>query len=292
VTCDSHQGTPDGLACSGSGPNPQFVDIRAYNLFSYKLNTSAAAWSLNTDDSGRPIYGAFYRIHTNQSMNLPNNSGPVRTSVCTYADATQQVGCLVQASPCSFGFGGRTILFVPGPSPSIVPVGLDLLGDPPSRLCIQSFDYALSGKLYLNTMLGFGNLDAGSPEFALANCEKDPARISQAVGFRGFVDLPNLGPNADPANGANLGAPLCESFDEQQQCGLRLDAGPSNHCATNPPGFPTNGTSCGNGVIEAFEQCDDGVAGTSTQRAGTPGNTNAANPDGGNWCTKSCRLGK
>jgi hypothetical protein len=48
---------------------------------------------------------------------------------------------------------------------------------------------------------------------------------------------------------------------------------------------------CGNGLREAFEDCDDGVAGTPSANGGA-GNTTTANPDGGQWCTPLCRFGK
>ena len=285
------QQSPDGITCSTSGPAPNAVDVRTYNLYAYKFNSSTSSWTVNVDDAGRPILGgAYWRIHTSQDMLVPNNGGTVGSSVCTFQDATQQIGCLVQASPCSLGYAGRTLLTATGPSSGITPVAMKILGVPPATECVQTFDYKYSRKLYLDTLVGFGALTAGDPQLVLAQCEANPANIGQAVDFRGFVDLPDSGFNS--ANGAQGGNPLCESFNEQGQCGLNLDGGVANKCASNPAGLPTTGTTCGNGIKEAFEDCDNGVAGTASQVAGTPGNTTVAPSGGGQWCSPTCRFGK
>ena len=296
ATCSNNQGSPDGIACSTSGPAPNTVDVRTYNLYSYVFNPASSVWSVNVDDSFRPVLGgAFYRIHTSQNMLLPNQpSAMVGTAICNYQDASQQIGCLVQASPCSIGYAGRSGLTaaMPKGSTSVNSVAMNILGVPPATQCVQTFEYKYSRKLYLDTLLGFGALSSGDPQLALAQCEADPTRIVQAVDFRGFIDLPDSGFNS--ANGAQGGSPLCESFNEQAQCGLNVavDAGPpANHCAGNPSGIPNSGTMCGNGLREAFEDCDDGVAGTPSANGGA-GNTTTANPDGGQWCTPLCRFGK
>jgi hypothetical protein len=295
ATCSSNQGSPDGITCSTSGPAPNTVDVRTYNLYSYSFNAGTSVWSLTVDSSGRPIL-AFYRIHTSQDMLLPNQPNTrVATSICTYSDATQQIGCLVQASPCSIGYTGRTGLTASMPlgGTTANSVAMNILGVPPSTACVQTYAYKYSRKLYLDTLLGFGALPSGDPQLVLAQCEADPTRIVKAVDFRGFVDLPDSGFNS--ANGAQGGSPLCESFNEQAQCGINVapSAGPpANHCANNgTTGIPTSGTMCGNGIREAFEDCDDGVAGTLSANGGA-GNTTTANPDGGQWCTPICRFGK
>jgi hypothetical protein len=254
-------------------------------------------WSVNVDDSLRPVLGgAFYRIHTSQDMLLPNQPATtVGTAICNYQDATQQIGCLVQASPCSIGYAGRTGLTVAMPKggSSANAIAVNILGVPPATQCVQTFEYKYSRKLYLDTLLGFGALSTGDPQLVLAQCEAVAGNVVNAVNFRGFIDLPDSGFNA--ANGANGGAPLCESFNEQAQCGIGVapDAGPPvDHCTNNgTTGIPTAGTMCGNGKIEAFEDCDDGVAGTLSAGSGV-GNTTTPNPDGGEWCTPICRFGK
>jgi hypothetical protein len=99
-----HQVTGDGVTCSDAGPEPGSVDVRAYNLYSYKFNATTSAWSVNVDDEGRPILGgAFYRIHTSQDMLVPNQANAVTQAICNFQDPVAQIGCLVQASPCSLG---------------------------------------------------------------------------------------------------------------------------------------------------------------------------------------------
>jgi hypothetical protein len=78
------------------------------------------------------------------------------------------------------------------------------------------------------------------------------------------------------ANAINRGNPYCEDYNEQMFCGATSNV---NACANNQAlglalgsGGTVVSTTCGNGVVEAFEDCDDGVAGTSTQRSGTAGN--------------------
>jgi hypothetical protein len=91
---------------TGGGPDVRTIDSRVYNLYSYTF--LAGAWQPNVDDYGRPVTGAFYRIHTSQSM-LPTALGSCSatkpgTPVCAMADPSEQIGCLVQASPCSIGY--------------------------------------------------------------------------------------------------------------------------------------------------------------------------------------------
>jgi len=53
---------------------------------------------------------AYYRIHQNRSITgstLAANTG------CARPDSTEQIGCLVEASPCSIGFAGLKALIDP-----------------------------------------------------------------------------------------------------------------------------------------------------------------------------------
>jgi cysteine-rich repeat protein len=114
--------------------------------------------------------------------------------------------------------------------------------------CVRSFEYPLARKLYLNTLVGFENV-AGQ-ELSLARCFagtglSGSATIDAMVAMHGFVPL-----------GV---APYCEDFNEVSLCGV---PGPNtNACTNNPSPLPggTTSTTCGNGVVEIFEECDDGA---------------------------------
>ena len=236
-------------AGSGNGPAPNTVDGRVYNEYVWKNigTVTAPVWSIAQDDSGRPMYGAFYRIHSH----FTTLSG---TAPCTQADATLQIGCLVAASPCSFGFAARPAAFQAGAA------AMKVQGVPPVTACIQALGapppaaYPLARKVYLNTIAGFGA--ASAAELALAQCEADTATLNQAILFENFIPLPTTGPNA--INGGNA---LCEDFNEPMLCG----SGGSNvnGCAATAAisGMPQGAAqvTCGNGIKEAFEQCDPGA---------------------------------
>src|SRR5262249_13284259 len=126
-----------------------------------------------------PMIGAIYRLHQSHTLNLPATT-PVTT--CRQDSATDAIGCLVQASPCSLGYAGK------GPSGVIAPgatgnVAFKLNGIDPQSQCIQNFisdtpvggTYPASRKLYINSTKGFENVataDAtnGPDEAKLAKC--------------------------------------------------------------------------------------------------------------------------
>ena len=259
--------TGTGLADTHAGPNPAAIDPRVFNKFIWQ-NTGTAtapAWSIANDNSNRPMYGSYYRIHTTQTMNNPNNVNP-----CALADATHQIGCLSAASPCSFGYAGKDGTNEPGAT------AMKVNGTPPVVACVQALgdpvnEYQIVRKLYLNSIVGFQS--ATTAEQALASCEANTLGLfNQAVAFEHFIPLPTTGPNA--VNGGNS---VCEDFNEQMLCG---DAGANvNGC---PAGAGVTGVSvtvtCGNGIKEAFEDCDPA----------DPVST-AACPNGGAGCSSICR---
>jgi hypothetical protein len=106
--------------------------------------------------------------------------------------------------------------------------------------------------LYFGTVAGFNT--ATGPELALAQCEANSGTINTALAFEKFVRLPSVGPNA-----VNGGAPFCEDFNEQLICPNTTSN--VNGCATNGAvGLPTVTTACGNGTVDAFEECDPNAA--------------------------------
>jgi hypothetical protein len=270
-TTPSPEGTPPGNA-----------DGRVYNEHLWAKPTgSATVAAYYTDQlgcgapcapfNGRSITGAYWRLHANASMLNPNSG-----STCQQRDATDQIGCLVAASPCSIGYAGKEAA-----SPSINPntVGLLANGIGPSPACISNFSYPLSRKLYLNSIIGFPNINGA--EALLAACENTPATINAALTGRNFLALPNNGGGLETPN---AGSPFCEDFNEQMLCAGQSGQANVNACANNSgSAFPTAMTTCGNAIVEAFEDCDQGTAGTSNA-------LNGGNGSAGNLCSTTCRF--
>ena len=272
----SNVNAPIVNAAPANGSNPANVDGRVYNKYRYVFPVPGGGDpTLALDNTGtgaaaplplqRPITGAYYRIH--ESLGI--TTGGVS---CRKPDMTDQIGCLINASPCSFGYAGRVADQQPGTTAMLINA------IPDAQLCIQQFSYPLSRKLYLNTLVGFGASGVNGQELAFASCENNgQGNLATIVSDNNFVALPSTGTNA-----VNAGKPFAEDFNEQLLC----DAGITNTVApTSNVGLPTVNTVCGNGVTEAFEDCDNGVAGTPTAIAGG----NIANGPPGS-CSPTCRL--
>jgi hypothetical protein len=285
-----------------------------HNATTGACNAWSGNWVFAVDDSSvapgattsRPLFGGgYFKIHTSQDMMVPNAgsyaqgsfSSPLCAqgantatqigcpSICTQADMTDQIGCLVAASPCSLGYAGRHAESVSNginvggrtgatSGTSALATGMRVLGVPDQVTCIQNFAaagagasyYPISRKLYLNSTLGFQNTTTA--EQALAQCENTTALINQAVTQNNFVALPT----ALPDGGATItgGNPFCEDFNEQMLC-TQAKGYPyaGNTVTPNVNGcagfssFLGNGqqTTCGNGQVEEFEDCDFGTAG-------------------------------
>jgi hypothetical protein len=150
------------------------------------------------------MVGSFHRIHSIRSLAVP-------AVTCRASSATDQIGCLVQASPCSIGFAGRSAVIAGT-------VALNLDGSPPADICIQNRTYPLQRKLYLNTVDGFGALGGDHARLAACFATQAPA-VATALGF------------------VPLGGPVCcEDYDEAQTgCPGVVN---SNACAGNPPPIP------------------------------------------------------
>jgi hypothetical protein len=251
---------------------PGVAEGRAYNQHLYVQLGSAGAYQLNGFSTPFPVTGAFYRIHAVHSLStIPNPiTGANRT--CQLRDMDDQIGCLVEASPCSLGYAGRrSTANVANNNLASQPINLNnqspdvlcIQGDPTQNPPIAGFTYPLSRKLYLNTIQGFANVTGD--ELQLAGCETDlaqsgpiptPAGLLTTNPFSGvttfgFVTL---------APTVNSGEPYCEDFNEQALCGRPSNA---NGCPSATPSnftnFPAVNTTCGNGVIDPYEECDQGT---------------------------------
>jgi hypothetical protein len=233
----------DGQAMSGA-------DGRVYNLHLRKANGTYQVESLR--GFARPIMGAYYRIHSTRTLSGPDYS----INTCNVTDSSSQIGCLEHASPCSVGFGGRSAGSEPGTT------ALKVNGVAPATACVRSLAYPLARKLYLNTMIGFENVTG--QERSLAEC----------FAGSGLSAGTSIDAIASSFGFTTLGAsPYCEDFNEVANCGA---ADPNtNACANNEGAVPgaSTSTTCGNGVVELLEECDEGPLN------GTAGH-----------CTTTCRL--
>jgi hypothetical protein len=261
-----------------NGTTPSQADGRVFNTHLFGAGT-APSTTYQVDTLARPIVGAWYRIHSAHTI-------AVGATSCTQTDATLQVGCLVQASPCSIGYAGRTA--TSWDSASATPGKTSALKTNevlPLTACVQNFSYSLSRKLYLDTVVGWSNVAAsdptwGGPELALGQCESSETTIGPILSGLAFI-------NFTPGSAPNSGNPFSEDFNEPMLCPTQVSAGTANSVAysTNAAPIPNVGTVCGNGIKEAYEDCDDGTAG-ATAAGYVP--VNGGN-GGSAFCTNTCR---
>jgi len=267
-----------------NGIAPGAADARVYN--SHLLTGPAATATYQADTLGRSIVGAWYRIHSAHTL-----AGAAATK-CTQTDTTQLMGCLAQASPCSIGFEGHAatdwdaLSATPGST-----VALKINQIPALTACVQSFDYPLSRKLYLTTLVGWGNVAASDPtwgpaELALAQCESSQAFIGPILSNAGFFTFAASSP-------PNNGAPFAEDFNEPEICTTQAPAATTANVVaytSNTAPIPNIGTTCGDGNLDPYEDCDDGTFGaTGSPNTYTP--INGGNGHGTSaWpCTATCR---
>ena len=242
-----------------SSTDPVAKDGRIFNsvLFS---GATGYTQSHVADPAGGPSFtfpfaGHWGRIHSQTVVWDPGNIA-TQGVPCQQQNATSQIGCLAQADPCGLGFAATAALSWNGFAlTNTVPIKLN--EELPLPECIQDLTYPLWHKLYLNSVSGFPGLSG--PDLALAQCEADPDIIDTALVDNQLIPLGLSDPN-----GSN---PYCEDFDEQVTCGQSSNV---DGCAGNGfVGLPTASTTCGNGVLEAYEECDNGNANLNGGAPGT-----------------------
>ena len=190
---------------------------------------------------------SYFRIH----MNKHSTYAPAANPTCQLGDDTQTIGCLVNSDPCSIGYAGREAdaqtgnqaLSINGILPKD-PVGhaadpdfyienlltgvgkcttnADCAAQPTNKTCMpvfaQCFDetnkplYELSRRLYVASLVGFGNLLGGEKQLGL--CFGDNNIVKTAITANNFVVVPGGiqcldYPELDSSN-ANTGfLPVC-----------------------------------------------------------------------------------
>lgn len=168
---DISVGAPTGTP-TGTRPRSN-VDGRAYNLVLRQKGAKGvvtggvlAGSPLTihrptnlTTSADVPLIGSFYRIHSNRSLlNTTTAGNTPADKTCQKADATRQIGCLVQANPCSIGYAGGE-----ASDENLGTVNLQVNGVTPGRDTFRALVnggspvYPLARKLYVNSLRGFDN---------------------------------------------------------------------------------------------------------------------------------------
>ena len=164
--------------------SPSGLDGRAWNL---PLKQDNAGGLYNVDANGRESILSVFRVHTTTSA-----SGAT-SPVCTAADDTTQIGCLVNADPCSIGYAGR-LADQAGLNQAESVNGIFATDTNISNLVTGGTPvYPLARRLFFASLVGFstGNLRGG--EAALASCYEDNNIVKTAITGNNFVALPSPG---------------------------------------------------------------------------------------------------
>ncbi len=261
------------------------VSYMQQTLFTTTLiNNGATTSSVTTAKVG--FAGGAYRIHQVATI-FQQGSKPAGIIGCQMQSIGDQMGCLVQADPCSIAYEGddgktwngrTTDPNGAGTSPAgTVTDAFRVGGMYPNTATVQAFgstsggqlEYPLARKIYYNTAIGFGNFTTTGADVGAAG-ELDLAAylsgtasaviaggvpMNTALVQSGFFQIGSAGPGGNTQ--------FCEDFNEALVCGAATN---NDGCAsaTIPSTIvsKTNGgeTVCGNGIVEPFEECDPGVA--------------------------------
>lgn len=126
---------------------------------------------------------------------VTNLGAPASGTNCKKFTSTEQIGCLVEANPCSIGFAGREAV------DNVQNIAAQVAGIKPTSPNIENLVnvsgvpfYPLSRQLWVNTVSGF-SLVSGDP-LSLLRCFQGQstgiaiADIDAGVRRRGFVPIP------------------------------------------------------------------------------------------------------
>jgi hypothetical protein len=202
---------------------PPILDLRVYNLmvldttghykFDAYLNPNLP--TLNAARQNR-VVSAFFRLNASQSTNLGGplpapNTFTAGTNVCKNFTSTDQIGCIIQANPCSIGYAGREAVVK-------APLALNNLAyrlgtaladsrAPTDTTITELLDttptapfYPMARKLFVNHWVdpALPTLPTMAKEDVLYNCFKQDAITSPRVTQFHFLKVPG-GPKVDNA---------------------------------------------------------------------------------------------
>jgi ABC-type phosphate transport system substrate-binding protein len=196
-------------AVKGTAPaNRTFVNMdgRAYNLTPRDPDTGALLITPTGVTDPRWGGGAWYKIH---QTNVMGNAGAGAVT-CRQDDATRQIGCLVQADPCSLGYAGLGAAKWTGneatsnnqPLNIQVPVGGNVTANALDDAAIKKLllapggtapnctsdigtRYALSRSLYVSASKGLDNVNDGP---TAGNVKDEKKFITWIKGNKGQID--------------------------------------------------------------------------------------------------------
>jgi cysteine-rich repeat protein len=223
-------------------------DGRIFNLVAYDGTTGGGPepYAIPGTTNTIPFTGAFSRIHqtvpiwdTTKSTTPPvlpgtNPSGQTQGG-CQSAPASDQMGCLAQADPCSIAYeadDGKT--WNERSVPPLSVSGIDALQVSqvyPTTATVQNQTYPGWRKLYFNSSNGFDGIDGGVlfgtdnavAELALGQYESNTASVTALLSTYSYFSL------GHSPNGTGGNTPYCEDFNEQMLC----DGGIVNQNACN-----------------------------------------------------------
>jgi hypothetical protein len=238
------------------------------------------------------------------STTPPTLPGGQAQGPCLATDMTDQIACLTQADPCSVGYagdGGKSWNVHQGRTLAVA--GSDAMEVSqvyPTTAGVQDGKYPFWRKLYYNTSNGFdringttttytdgaGATDTGLAELALGQYESNTTSIDSLLSTFSFFGLGH-----SPNGGGD--APYCEDFNENMLCSATTFPSNLNACNFNAtalsvaansavvnaggssaipsdvssdPTMATTSTVCGNGKVEAFEDCDFALTPTTCSK--------------------------
>jgi hypothetical protein len=273
--------------------------------------------------------GAFARIHeavpiwdtsvTATPPNLPGTTQPQQG--CQMTDATDQIGCLVQADPCSVGYagdGGRSwnthegLSLASSGNDALQLAGLSATGTTIGGIYPTVADIQLAGaaasypawrKLYINSSKGFDAVDGttvltantATSDLALAQWLANTANVAGAGGVDTLTGFFSLGPNAGAGTLA-AGAtdqPFCEDYNEALLCAASSNA---NGCTTNAnqlqPGNSLSAPSTLGLTTANFKPIPSlsTTCGDGTKDPFEDCDNGLSNGTSGNACSNTCRF--
>lgn len=248
------------------------MDGRAYNVMPRDPDTGAPLFTKSGLQDPRQTGGGMYRIH----QTTPMTNG---TALCTEVDATQQIGCLVTASPCSIGYAGREALFAtdnmtksfklrsplndPGAGFPAQEIPLDDIlirrlldpSGPASGTCGNGTDdnfgyrYPLARRLWINAARGFGLpsfsniadiVDSNDADSA-PDLESLERELATCMADRTLTDQAIVDFGFITLSDRNCSTGVCTAAE--REIGYR-----ARSCQPR----------CGDGIVQAGESCDDG----------------------------------
>jgi hypothetical protein len=90
-----------------------------------------------------PVTGAYYRIHAVHSLSTIVNPITGANRTCQFPSMVDQIGCLVEASPCSLGFSLVSELGNIAQNNNVSTGSVNNNNQTPLPACIQSGAYPL-----------------------------------------------------------------------------------------------------------------------------------------------------